>query len=67
MWASYLQSKSIGELEDMLYNMKDILIHNNEICKEYLLGGPVWRTVMTKYIDGDILSWTGTYGVNNFI
>jgi hypothetical protein len=63
----YLQNKSISELEEMLYNMKDILIHNNKISKEYLLGGPVWKRVITNYVDGMGLSWNGTYGINNFI
>lgn len=58
----YLQNKSMSELQEMLYDMKDILLHNNKVCKEYLLGDEVWKSVMTKFIDGTGASWTGRKG-----
>lgn len=54
-----LDSLGYRKLEVMLYDMKDILIHNNKQAFKYLTEGEMWRKVMKDYLNGKGVSWDG--------
>lgn len=58
----YLNSLPFSKLENMLFDMKDILVHNNKVALDYLNGGEPWKLVMQNYHDGLAKSWTGKKG-----
>lgn len=54
-----LNSLGNRKLEIMLYDMKDILIHNNKQAFNYLNSGEPWKKVMKAWLAGEGTSWTG--------
>jgi len=58
----YLNSLSLSRLENMLFDMKDILVHNNRVALDYLSGEEPWKLVMQNFHKGLAKSWTGLKG-----
>ena len=58
----YLQSLPFNKLQNMLIDMKDILIHNNTVALKYLSGDEPWKFVMQNFHKGLTKSWTGQKG-----
>ena len=54
-----LDNLGYRKLEVMLYDMKDILIHNNKQAFKYLTEGEMWKKVMKDYLNGKGVSWDG--------
>jgi len=60
----YLNSKTLPQLENMLLDMKDILVHNNTKAREYLEGDEIWKGNIKDFIEGKGKSWRGQIGTN---
>ena len=58
----YINSRSNNQLANMLYDMKDILIHNNNMAKRYFMRGEAWKRDVKKYLNGKGKAWTGIKG-----
>jgi hypothetical protein len=58
----YLNSLTTNQLQNMLIDMKDILVHNSNIAKRYFMRGEAWKRDVKKYLDGKGVAWTGTKG-----
>lgn len=58
----YINSLNKNQLANMLYDMKDILIYNNNIAKRYFMRGEAWKRDVKKYLDGKGKGWTGIKG-----
>jgi hypothetical protein len=60
----YLNNKTLPQLENMLVDMKDILVHNNIKAREYLEGDEIWKENIKDFIEGKAKSWRGQIGIN---
>lgn len=58
----YLNSKTLPQLENMLVDMKDILVHNNTKARAYLEGDEIWKENMIDFVEGKAKSWRGKQG-----
>lgn len=58
----YLDSKTLPQLENMLLDMKEILVHNNTKARAYLEGDEIWKENMIDFIEGKVPSWKGKKG-----
>jgi len=58
----YLNSKTLSQLENMLVDMKDILVHNNIKARAYLEGDEIWKENIKDFIEGKTESWVGKKG-----
>ena len=57
----YLNNLSNSKLEEMLYDMQDILKHNNKVSREFLEGEEPWYQIVRDYVDGKAVTWKGTH------
>lgn len=55
----YINSLSHDRLLEILFSMKNILVHNNKIARQYLEGEEPWINVMKDFIDGNGKAWKG--------
>ena len=55
----YINSLSNTKLEELLYDMRDILKHNNKVAREFLEGEEPWYQIVRDYVDGKAVTWSG--------